>query len=346
MSVISLGIEAAERGWVPDSLIRWLIRRLCGRRARQGDRGNCEANRESLRDFIQQLRHSPIALVPEKANQQHYEVPAEFFQQVLGPHGKYSCCLWTDASRSLGEAESAALAETCQRADLRDGQDILELGCGWGSLTLWMAEHYPHSRITAVSNSASQRASICAAAQQRGLDNVGVITADMNEFHPPGQFDRVVSVEMFEHMRNYEQLLQRISGWLKPRGKLFIHIFSHRELAYPFECDGEDDWMARHFFTGGIMPNEELLLHFQRDLHLVDQWRWSGKHYEKTSNAWLANLDARRSQVLPILAGVYGEREAIRWFHRWRLFFLACAELFGYRHGEDWGVSHYLFQQR
>lgn len=346
MSLMTWGIEAAERGWVPDSLIRSQIRRLCSQRAGQGGRGHAEDNRKSLQDFVQQLRHSPIALVPDKANQQHYEVPAEFFQYVLGPHRKYSCCLWTDTTGSLEAAESAALAETCQRAELRDGQNILELGCGWGSLTLWMAEHYPRSQITAVSNSTSQRIAVCKLARERGFNNVTVITADMNNFQTHQQFDRVVSVEMFEHMRNYEQLLARIAGWLKPDGRLFVHIFSHRELAYPFECDGDNDWMARHFFTGGIMPSEGLLHHFQRDLSLVDQWRWSGQHYEKTSNAWLANLDARRSQVLPILRNVYGERMAVRWFHRWRLFFLACAELFAYGQGDEWGVSHYLFEPR
>lgn len=339
------GVDAAERGWIPDQLIRWQIRRLCSRRERQGDRGNCEANQESLRSFIQQLKHSPIALVPEKPNQQHYEVPAEFFQHVLGPHRKYSCCFWSDTTTRLVDAEHAALAETCRRADLRDGQNILELGCGWGSLTLWMAEHYPNCRITAVSNSASQRQTIGDLARQRHLNNVTVITADMNEFHPDEHYDRVVSVEMFEHMRNYELLLSRIAGWLNPEGRLFVHIFSHRDLAYSFECDGQDDWMARHFFTGGIMPSDGLLLHFQRDLHLIDHWRWNGKHYEKTSNAWLANLDARRQEILPVLTSVYGEAEAHRWFHRWRMFFLACAELFGYRGGEDWGVSHYLFQR-
>ena len=340
------GVDAAERGWIPDPLIRWQIRKLCSRRAKRADKGDCEAHQESLRDFIRQLRQSPIALVPAKANQQHYEVPAEFFRQILGPHRKYSCCLWTDATNSLSDAESAALAETCLRADLTDGQDILELGCGWGSLTLWMAAHFPNSRMTAVSNSASQRQLILELARQRGLENVTVITADMNAFDPHGRFDRVISVEMFEHMRNYELLLARIAAWLNPGGRLFVHIFSHRDLAYPFECDGDDDWMARHFFTGGIMPSEGLLLHFQRDLYLVDQWRWSGRHYEKTSNAWLINLDSRRADILPILVSVYGQQEAVRWLHRWRVFFLACAELFGYRDGEDWGVSHYLFQRR
>lgn len=345
MSLMTWGIEAAERGWIPDPLIRFQIHKLCGQRARQGG-VHSEANQKSLQEFVQQLRHSPIALVPDKANQQHYEVPAEFFQHVLGPHRKYSCCLWTDTTDSLEAAECAALAETCQRAQVRDGQDILELGCGWGSLTLWIAEHYPQSRITAVSNSTSQRKSVCDLARERGLHNVTVITADMNDFQTHHQFDRVVSVEMFEHMRNYELLLARIAGWLKPDGRLFVHIFSHRELAYPFECNGDNDWMAQHFFTGGIMPSEDLLHHFQRDLALVDQWRWSGQHYEKTSNAWLANLDARRSQVLPIIRHVYGERDAVRWFHRWRLFFLACAGLFAYRQGQEWGVSHYLFERR
>jgi cyclopropane-fatty-acyl-phospholipid synthase len=234
------------------------------------------------------------------------------------------------------------LAVTAERAGLADGQDVLELGCGWGSLTLWMAEHYPASRITAVSNSRTQREFILARAAERGLRNVEVITADANVFATERRFDRVVSVEMFEHMRNYAVLMERISTWLRPGGKLFVHIFCHRSLMYPFTTDREDDWMGRYFFTGGLMPAESTLLYFQDHLRLEEQWRVSGVHYEKTSNAWLANMDARRDAVLQVLRGAYGA-EAERWFHRWRMFFMACAELFGFDGGTQWWVAHYRF---
>lgn len=345
MSVMDWGLDFAERGLIPSPLVRYGIRRLCRRGLQQRDAGNCEANQHALRRFLVLLKSSPVALSVEKANEQHYEVPPEFFELVLGQHRKYSCCLWNEGVTTLEAAEAAALQVTCERANIQNGMDILELGCGWGSLTLWMAAKYPASRITAVSNSHLQRETITRLARERGLENVTVITSDMNQFQATGHFDRIVSIEMFEHMRNYEVLLARIAGWLKPAGLLFVHIFTHRERAYPFETDN-NDWMAKHFFTGGIMPSHDLLLHFQRDLHIVDCWKWSGTHYQKTSDAWLANLDHQRHQVMPILVQTYGEQQAARWFHRWRLFFLACAEMFGYAHGEEWGVSHYLFQNR
>jgi cyclopropane-fatty-acyl-phospholipid synthase len=346
-NAFAFALRAAEAGWLPDPLLRRGIRNLCRQRLREADRGSCEANREAHERFIADMKAGPIAPLPEKANEQHYELPAEFFARVLGPHRKYSCCFWKAGTTSLEEAEQNALEMTARRAELADGQEVLELGCGWGSLSLWMARHFPQSRITAVSNSHSQRAYIAARAELESLTNLRVITADMNEFAPPGaaRFDRVLSVEMFEHMRNYEALLQRIHSWLVPHGKLFVHIFSHRRFAYAFEPAGEDDWMARHFFSGGIMPSDDLPARFQRDLRLVEQWRWSGTHYERTANAWLENLDRRRVDLLPILAGAYGPGEAIYWFHRWRIFFLACAELFGYAQGEEWGVSHYLFER-
>ena len=343
MSITSWGALQAERGRLPDWMTRMGIRKLLAARLAEADNIDCERNQESIEKFVELLRQSPVALVPEKANEQHYEVPPGFFQQVLGKHRKYSCCLWDQGVETLDQAEERALAVTCARAALFDGARILELGCGWGSLTLWMAAQYPQAKITAVSNSTPQRLEIEKLARERGLANVQVLTADMNHFQPEGEFDRVVSVEMFEHMRNYQELLRRISTWLRPGGRLFVHIFTHERLAYPFETEGSDDWMGKYFFTGGIMPSDGLLHRFQRDLQLLHRWRWNGRHYAQTCNAWLVRQDAQRSSVIPILAEAYGGEGAELWFHRWRLFFMACAELFDYAHGEEWGVSHYLF---
>lgn len=340
MSLFSLGIAAVERGLVPDVLTRRAIRRLCVRRL-----SDC-ASAGMDTEFTRSLRIGAIAPVPNKANEQHYELPPEFFAAVLGPRRKYSCCYWRDDAASLADAEEDALEITCQRAELADGQEVLELGCGWGSLSLWMAERYPRNRITAVSNSSLQRSFIEGQARRRGLTNLRVMTADMNEFAPPlparGGFDRIVSVEMFEHLRNYEALLDRIAGWLRHDGRLFVHMFCHRQFAYPFETDGETDWMGRHFFTGGLMPDAGLLRRFDRRLRVARQWTWNGRHYRRTAEAWLANLDRHRRIVLPILAAAYGPREARCWFHRWRTFFLAVAELFGYAGGDEWFVSHCL----
>lgn len=338
-------IDWVERGRMPDALVRAGIRRLLADRLRQETRGDCEAQRAALMAFVDELRRSPVAPVPAKPNEQHYELPPGFFERVLGTHLKYSSCYWTDATHTLDQAESTMLAMTCDRAGLADGQRILELGCGWGSLSLWMAARYPRSRITAVSNSRPQREFIEARCRERNIGNLEVRTADMNAFDIDEKFDRVVSVEMFEHMRNYEELLRRIAGWLRADGKLFVHIFCHREFAYPFETDGEDDWMGRYFFTGGIMPAENLFAHFQRDLVLEQQWSVNGRHYARTSEAWLENLDRNRTEVMPYLREAY-HHDAERWFVRWRLFFMACAELFAYRGGEEWRVGHYRLSSR
>ncbi len=329
----SLPITLAEKGLVPLWILRLGVRALLRQRLSEATRGPTPA------DFKKTLEESPIALTPEKANEQHYEVPARFFETVLGPRLKYSSAFWRDGCPSLAEAESDMLALTCERAALIDGQDILELGCGWGSLTLYMAELYPSSHITAVSNSGPQREFI----EARAPDNVSVITADMNGFDPGTRFDRVVSVEMFEHMRNYQRLLRRVRSWLREEGRLFVHVFCHARHAYPYEVEGSGNWMGRHFFTGGIMPSYDLLPLFNEDLQCEEQWRVSGLHYSRTARAWREQLESRRQLALDILAEGYGS-DATRWYHRWRLFFLACEELFGYRGGSEWHVGHYRFR--
>jgi len=339
-------IELCERGLVPDGLVRAGMRRLMAQRLREesGDRGEDEYERFQAR--LGELRASPVAIETAAANTQHYEVPADFFRLVLGPRLKYSCCWYGEGAATLAQAEEAMLALTCERAGLADGQRILELGCGWGSLTLWMAERYPAARITAVSNSASQREFILGQARVRKLPNVEVITADVNEFAAPGGYDRVVSVEMFEHVRNYATLMERIAGWLEPGGRLFVHIFCHRALMYPFSTGDDYDWMARHFFTGGLMPAEDTLLWLQEHLKIEAQWRVSGTHYQRTANHWLANQDGQREAVLAALRAAYGPADAALWFQRWRMFFMAVAELFGYDGGTEWLVGHYRFVRR
>lgn len=336
---LNVVMPLVERGFVPEPLLRWGIRRLNAERLQQE---RARFHDERLEQFANELRRDRIALTPEKANEQHYELPAGFFEKVLGRHLKYSGCYWPDGVDSLDDAEAAALALTCERAQIVDGMNILELGCGWGSLSLWMAAEFPNARITALSNSHSQRAFIEQKCRDRGLKNVRVITCDMNDFATPESFDRVVSVEMFEHMRNYEALLARIAGWLRPGGRLFVHIFCHQVYPYLFETEGAGNWMGRYFFTSGMMPSIKLLPRFQQHLALDQQWYLDGTHYGKTAEAWLANLDTHRGTVMPILRDAYGS-DASRWFVRWRLFFLACAELFSHDGGRQWGVAHYRF---
>ncbi|UPT74343.1 MAG: cyclopropane-fatty-acyl-phospholipid synthase family protein [Elusimicrobiota bacterium] len=334
-------IALVEKGLVPDVLTRAGIRRLCAKRLVDEERAGAARQKA----FLESLSSGPVAPLPEKANEQHYELPPEFMALALGPRMKYSSCYYPTGRETLAEAEEAMLALTCERAELADGQRILELGCGWGSLTLWMAQKYPGASITAVSNSAPQREHILARARERGLTNVEVLTRDMNSFDTPARFDRVVSVEMFEHMRNYPELMRRVASWLAPGGKLFVHVFCHKAWAYPFVDEADDDWMARHFFSGGQMPSEALLLSFQERLVHEKMWVVDGRHYERTANDWLARLDARRAEALETLKPVYGSDAAL-WLRRWRVFYMACAELFGYEGGSQWRVAHYLFRRR
>lgn len=335
----SAAMSLAENGYAPDAWVRSGIRRLCAQRLDEEAAAGVSSS-----SFAERMREGQVAPVPHKANEQHYEVPAGFFEAALGPRLKYSCCHWGPGVETLAEAEEEALRITCERAELVDGQDILELGCGWGSLSLRMAEHYPGSRITAVSNSTPQRRFIEAKAAQMGLTNLEVLTCDMNDFQIERRFDRVVSVEMFEHMRNYEELLRRVSSWLRPDGKLFVHIFCHRRFAYALETEGATNWLGRHFFTGGVMPSFDVFEHFSAQMRLSRQWEWSGEHYQRTADAWLDNMDCNRAEILPQLAACYGARDAELWFGRWRIFFMACAELWGYAGGGEWLVGHYLLE--
>ena len=336
-------IDLAESGIMPDFFIRSGIRRMQKERILWSQSRSISEVEVHHQDWIEKMKKSSIAYVPEKANEQHYEVPPLFFENVLGKHLKYSSGYWPAGVSTLDDSEYEMLKISSERAELVDGQSILELGCGWGSLTLFMAEKYQKSSITAVSNSRDQRKFIEQQCKDRGLENVHVITADMNDFSIDSSFDRVVSIEMFEHMRNYELLLNKISGWLKPGGKLFIHIFTHKTLVYPFTEEGEGDWMGRNFFSGGIMPSHQLLLYFQNDLKIESTWRFSGTHYERTSLAWLNKMDSQKNEITEIFYKAYGKDQTPVWFQRWRIFFMACEVLFGYDNGREWGVSHYRF---
>jgi len=337
-------IEVVERGWAPLPVVRWSIRRLCAAQLRALNRGGPDAAAARQLQFREQSLSGPIAHVPELANAQHYEVPAAFYRLVLGPRFKYSSCYWPDGVATLADAETAALHETALHAELEDGQRVLELGCGWGSLTFWMLEQYPTLRVTAVSNSHSQRQHILAEASRRGFAaRLRVITADMNDFEADDAYDRVVSVEMFEHLRNHRRVFERVANWLEPGGKLFAHIFCHRQYAYAFGDGRATDWMGRNFFSGGMMPSDRWLAECGGGMQLEQQWRWNGRHYARTAAAWIANMELHRAELLDILAETHGRSEAARWFRKWKLLFLAGEEMFGMYGGEEWYVSHYRF---
>ena len=346
MALSNLALDLTERGVLPDRVVRAGIRRLVQARLAEIGAHDPAASAAQAEAFVAGMRTAPVALVPHKANEQHYEVPSAFFEGVLGRRRKYSSAWWPDGITDLDAAEEAALAATAARAELADGQRILELGCGWGSLTLWMAERYPHAEITAVSNSHSQREHIESEARRRGLANIRVLTTNVARLRPDAPFDRVVSVEMFEHLRNWPEMFGRVASWLEPGGRFFMHVFVHPSTPYAFEERDGSDWMARHFFSGGMMPSDDLALRFQDALALRARWRWDGTHYARTAEAWLANMDARREALWPILEQTYGAEQASLWWTRWRLFFMSCAELFGHDDGREWWVAHYLFVRR
>jgi cyclopropane-fatty-acyl-phospholipid synthase len=332
-----------SRDLLPDWAIRAGIRRLLRQRLEEIAH---PAPKTKVAEFAAALRRMPVAINTAESKEQHYEVPTEFYRHCLGPRLKYSSCLYERDDDTLARAEERMLALTCERARVADGQTILELGCGWGSLTLWIAEHYPNARITGVSHSRTQREHILAEAERRGLHNVAIITCDMNEFTTQAAaYDRVVSVEMFEHMKNWPELMRRISAWLKPGGLFFAHVFVHATTPYHFEARDESDWMSRYFFTGGMMPSHDLFAQFQEHLQLISDWRVNGVHYARTAEHWLQNMDAHRAEIMPLFAETYGAHEAEKWWSYWRVFYLACAELWKFRGGAEWHVSHYLFRR-
>lgn len=335
-----------EQNKAPDFLIRRRIRSLLKQRLRDENKGNTEAQQAHLMALIDELKASPIAINTADANEQHYEVPTEFYTYCLGRHLKYSSGYWKDGVTDIDIAEFDMLQLTCQRAELTDGQDVLELGCGWGSLSLFMAAKFPNSRFTVVSNSRTQKVYIDEQAAARNIKNLTVITVDINNFTIDKTFDRVVSVEMFEHMRNYQKLMRKVAEVLKPNGKLFVHIFTHKEYTYKFEVIDDTDWMSKYFFTGGIMPGDDLLLYFNDDLSIENHWHVSGLHYSKTSEEWLTNMDKHKAQIMPLFKKTYGTENAVKWWVYWRIFYMACAELWKYNNGDEWLVSHYLFNKK
>ena len=344
-AVTARAVNWTETGLVPDTVIRAGIRRLLERKLLEIHADDVEQAADNKNRFVQMMAESPIALVPHLANEQHYEVPASFFTEVLGARRKYSCCYWPVGVDDLDTAEDASLQATVERAGIEDGMSILDLGCGWGSLSLYIAEQFPNAQVTSVSNSRSQHDFIVQQAQDRDIRNIDVHVCDMNDFEAPGVYDRIVSVEMFEHMRNYAELFNGIRRWLVPGGRFFMHIFCHRSTPYEYIDKGPSDWMSRHFFSGGIMPSADLPMRMGGDLAVERHWQWNGSHYARTLRAWLNRMDARKESVMPILVDTYGEEGANRWWMRWRMFFMACEELFAYNGGTEWYVSHYLLKR-
>lgn len=331
---------------IPDFLIRLGIRKYLKQRLEEENHGDADSQKLYLLNFVEKLKTFPIAVNTADANEQHYEVPTLFYQYCLGKNLKYSCGFWKDGVTDINTSETDMLEITCERAVLSNGQKVLELGCGWGSLSLFMSAKFPESSFTVVSNSRTQKEYIDQQAINRNIKNLKVITADMNTFEIDEKFDRVVSVEMFEHMRNYQLLMKKVASFLKDDGKLFVHIFTHKEYAYLFEVKDETDWMSKYFFSGGVMPSNDLLLYFNDDLQIEQQWLVNGTHYAKTSEAWLDNMDTHKAEIMPLFEQTYGKDQAVKWWVYWRIFYMSCAELWNYNHGNEWMVSHYLFHKK
>ncbi|OMO66976.1 Mycolic acid cyclopropane synthase [Corchorus capsularis] len=339
-------LASLERNLLPDTVIRRLTRLLLASRLRSGYRPSAELQLSDLLQFVNSLKEMPIAIKTDKPKTQHYELPTSFFKLVLGKNFKYSSCYFSDGSKTLEEAEEAMLELYCERSQLKDGHTVLDVGCGWGSLSLYIARKFPNCKVTGICNSTTQKAFIDEQCREHQLQNVEIIVADISTFEMEGSYDRIYSIEMFEHMKNYQALLKKISNWMKQDGLLFVHYFCHKAFAYHFEDINEDDWITRYFFEGGTMPSANLLLYFQDDVSIVNHWLVNGKHYSKTSEEWLKRMDKNSASIKPIMESTYGKDQAVKWTVYWRTFFIAVAELFGYNDGDEWMVSHYLFKKK
>ncbi|HOY69043.1 MAG TPA: class I SAM-dependent methyltransferase [Candidatus Ozemobacteraceae bacterium] len=347
MSLLSrIAMRLVETGFMPDILVRLGLRTLNWAKLYREHRGDLESRSETFRTLLSRLKLSPIAVSEEQNRRNHFEVPPEFFGCVLGTRLRFTCCYFPFGSESLDDAEESMLRLTAERARLANGQKILDLSCGWGDLTLWMAERFPDAQITAVTRSVAQCRHVTRLARQRDLRNVEVTTSDIAHYCSPRKFDRIIATETLERCRNYQELMHRIAGWLEKDGLFFVQMFMHRELAYVYDSISDDDWMGKRFFTGGLMPSDDLLLHFQDEMAITDHWRLSGRHYAMTAEHWLQRLDAARAELLPLLEETYGKTRGMLWFRRWRVFFLSIAEMFDCWGGEEWGVSQYLFRKR
>ncbi|XP_038898146.1 (S)-coclaurine N-methyltransferase-like isoform X2 [Benincasa hispida] len=345
-TAVRMAMASLERNLLPDAVIRRFIRLLIANRLRSGYKPSSQLQLSDLLHFVLSLREMPIAIKTDRPNAQHYELPTSFFKLVLGKHLKYSCCYFNDKSSTLEDAEEAMLQMYCDRSQLKDGHTVLDIGCGWGSLLLYVAQNYTNCRVTGICNSTTQRGYIEEQCRDLQLHNVNIIVADISTFEMEAQYDRIFSVEMFEHMKNYKDLLKKISGWMKKDGLLFVHYFCHKVFAYHLEDINEEDWIAKYFFTGGTMLSANLLLYFQDDVTVIDHWLLNGKHCTRTSEEWLKRMDNNIVSIKPIMETTYGKDSAMKWTVYWRTFFIAVAELFGYNHGEEWMVSHFLFKKK
>ncbi|KAJ4709012.1 (S)-coclaurine N-methyltransferase-like [Melia azedarach] len=339
-------LASLERNLLPDAVTRRLSRLLLAGRLRSGYKPSSELQLSDLLQFVHSLREMPIAIKTEKPKTQHYELPTSFFKLVLGKHLKYSCCYFSDTSKTLEDAEKAMLQLCCERAQLKDGNTVLDVGCGWGSLSLYIAQKYSNCKITGICNSKTQKTFIDEQCRAHGLQNVEIIVADISTFEIEASYDRIFSIGMFEHMKNYGDLLRKISKWMKQDSLLFVHYFCHKTFAYHFEETNEDDWITKYFFAGGTMPSANLLLYFPDDVSVVDHWLVNGKHYAQTSEEWLKRMDKNLASIKPIMESTYGKDQAVKWTVYWRTFFIAVAELFGYNNGDEWMVAHFLFKKK